>query len=1564
MAKYEDLICEAIDTIVQNAVANANFDRTIQATIISCENAAKAEYKVRYQDSVFLAYATNTEVKYSNNTDVYILIPGNNMDRPKTIIGTVKNLGIEYTSIVDEDEAYETVGTELISSSGSFELCSYNDRTVQILYDRDNNINLISINTRDAAEYLKQSDAVKCSAIIRTKLPIEQRYKGKYGIVYELDFKQSSGDIITKEYILDTNQMTGNPYLYTVNSNQYGIFELDKENFESIKRIYIFSYDFPITLENQPADIFISQIQLQGVNHISEENLNGVSLSIKAPQGTFFDNNDTDMAERVLEAQVKVKGKVVAEDSKNIEYYWFKEDLRVLPTSKNYNPYGGAGWYCINKYTEIDNNTVEWLTNNHAITITKQEFLAKHNKMKCVIVYNTSTVISKEIDIINYSSQYDISLISDAVSNTFRFDIGTPSLTCLINKVNITDNQYTYQWAKEDNNGLFELLNETTEDNNIYNAAAADLESILSRIATEQSWPAATKIERDSLQATIDSYDGITRVEKNKIFKIQIKDIVNYNIYKCAVYYNNQYIGSSSITLLNEHDLDKSYSLIIENGSVVFKYNAKGISPTHPSLENPMIINPLGFTLYDANGELIEEKSIKREGTILWKVPKKYTFIKIPPTYDTEIDEELSTDDYTIYKDITQLPYTIANNYSVNYINNEIELTIIYKDARFVSTTNFTFTKDGQNGTNGTDYVLRLVPNATTDVRQIVVTNGNLNFTPRSEGQWIRAQLWKDGELIYDNYVNGNSKEEKQVKIQWEILKNKYRYDLFDETALSIDKDNGYVTYLGFNSNNPANIIKCTITYNNIKYYATIPVITVDINNNYTINLKEGSGFQYAVYTTDGVLPSYNTTNPFELIVTQLINGYKEDITAATQSNKITYTWTPVGGVYQYDSESKTTVWKYDKTITFNEYKNKDLPDYQRIVTLASQFNGQCVTTGIIVTIAQDSTDIGMIHIPIHLSLNTYGNVALNDWDGNSIEINKDGGFILAPQIGAGQKNDDDNTFSGVLIGSVQEAGKTFIENGVFGYYHGQRSIFLDSDTGAALFGFSKSRITIDPTSNNTMLYSTKYWKNYNKKGLPSSYENSNKNYQGMLIDLSAPKIEWGNNNFSVNEEGWIHAAGGGDIAGFNINNYAIYKGKSRYLDTANHGIYLGSTIAPGENEYGISVGMSYMSANGGLQIRTLDRYGYIKSEFNGDGINIYNIPNQYYPNPYLIAKFDGSTITQYSIKDGSLTGYLSTYQIRSYYNGHEVFSYRAQDGENSSSLSLIEWLYWSTGKDNELHLSPTHIDFWKQENSLPIEIKADFNTGFNGIFMRASGYTSNSIALNSDTGRIDGKTIYEDGNRVATQLDISSLQSQLSSLNSTVSSIRSCSCSSESDARLKYDITTTDMNGLDVLNQIYIRQFNWVEDDEFEIAGFIADELEKVDPSLINKQPQYNKHGEIIDEIKEIKHAPLEALTIKAVQELYDQIDEQQQIITYLLQKLEINKEDIDIHHMERIAPEVTIEEYGIEYERSVEVDVPTSEAIDKQIEQDRQEYKKIQEEQRKYYEEALKKYKERKGD
>jgi len=48
--------------------------------------------------------------------------------------------------------------------------------------------------------------------------------------------------------------------------------------------------------------------------------------------------------------------------------------------------------------------------------------------------------------------------------------------------------------------------------------------------------------------------------------------------------------------------------------------------------------------------------------------------------------------------------------------------------------------------------------------------------------------------------------------------------------------------------------------------------------------------------------------------------------------------------------------------------------------------------------------------------LNKYGLANINAWDGNSVQVNSEGGYILAPQMGAGVK-DSNNNFTGVLMG-------------------------------------------------------------------------------------------------------------------------------------------------------------------------------------------------------------------------------------------------------------------------------------------------------------------------------------------------------------------------------------------------------------------------------------------------------------------------------------------------------------------------------------------------------------------
>jgi len=77
----------------------------------------------------------------------------------------------------------------------------------------------------------------------------------------------------------------------------------------------------------------------------------------------------------------------------------------------------------------------------------------------------------------------------------------------------------------------------------------------------------------------------------------------------------------------------------------------------------------------------------------------------------------------------------------------------------------------------------------------------------------------------------------------------------------------------------------------------------------------------------------------------------------------------------------------------------------------------------------------------------------LNEWNGD-LTINKEKGTILSTMLGAGRKNDD-NTFSGVLIGDVRDGTEQEGADemtGVYGLHKGVISYALKED-GTATFG-------------------------------------------------------------------------------------------------------------------------------------------------------------------------------------------------------------------------------------------------------------------------------------------------------------------------------------------------------------------------------------------------------------------------------------------------------------------------------------------------------------------------------
>lgn len=592
-----------------------------------------------------------------------------------------------------------------------------------------------------------------------------------------------------------------------------------------------------------------------------------------------------------------------------------------------------------------------------------------------------------------------------------------------------------------------------------------------------------------------------------------------YTEIKCGVRNGGVSIGTASITLSETSEEEDTFlSLSIVNGTQVFKYDENGVSPTSQANEVPLVLQPLGLRLLmDGNDVELENAEIR------WEIPESNTLLVVQGA------------------DLTaaELYYDIAPSYSYIKTDNQISVSVTYGGSTVTATTNFVFLKDGDPGTNGTSYVCKIVPNVKQGKEmpdRIIynTTQGRLNFTPSGASQqWVRAQLWENGELIFDN-ARGNS----TFAVEWSILTNKYDYSTSDYSNLSIVNNTGLVTCQTYQQNqtNAANIIKVNVTYQDVNYCAYMPVVLENMrNSSYNITVAENSGFNYVTYSNDGQRPQYDNNNPFRIVVTL------NDTDVSLNSN-ITYNWNIKGAIYQ------NSAWQNVNLLT--RVTDDTLAKNEALFKPAQSYDGLCVNVAVECVVYLSGSEVGRVLIPIYFGINRYGLASLNGWDGNTIQTSAEGGFILSPQIGAGRK-EEDNSFTGLVMGEVRSGSSLTSEVGLMGYNQGQRSIFLDAETGTAEFGVrNQGQIVIDPSDGRALIRSGNY----------------QQGSSGMAIDLTTPEIIYGNGNFHVDEDGMLTAQVGNlgegsqqiHIGGSGTRSY-LYSGTKNQLTANTTGFYLGT---------------------------------------------------------------------------------------------------------------------------------------------------------------------------------------------------------------------------------------------------------------------------------------------------------------------------------------------------------------------------------------------------------------------
>lgn len=519
------------------------------------------------------------------------------------------------------------------------------------------------------------------------------------------------------------------------------------------------------------------------------------------------------------------------------------------------------------------------------------------------------------------------------------------------------------------------------------------------------------------------------------------------------------------------------------------------------------------------------------------------------------------------------LHFKIKQKYNQFYTNNTLTLSIITVDNKtFEFDKEIVFVKTGDQGTNGTKYI-----------SAVRVVDDNLDkiagFNPLVSGGYLRLRnfIYRDGDLI-------NNSEEYDIKYEWSSDGAKIENAdevVVDNTQITVNTYSEDTVTNTFNIQPPGNTDTVTISLNNINlnsfkdklivkckttvttrvlsanqerekvilyYNFPVPIIiSGDINHEFDVNIP-----QYIKYDSNGQNAQY-----LDESISISIDGtdYSTGLTSGNQS---------VLQIKDVTLEDGTTIRQLIPAGTF---------DYNNNGNAWLDFTGGGIT---------------MIY-PIMMYLNTYGNEAINGWDGTNIAIydanDKKAGYILAPQVGAGTKNAE-GQFTGVVMG-MDTSQKM---EGLYGYQDGVNTFGIKTD-GKMYLGRTTETGRIEFDGNSGQIWGG------GGGGHPTGMSIQLTNYiddRGNPIEDQEARnevkaIHIGDEKFYVTYDGHMSSVYG-DIGGWTINEWGIFSPDTRMDEDSGKVTTEGDIMLwskrPGKEEEGSAIIQAIQAEIGGWIIK------------------------------------------------------------------------------------------------------------------------------------------------------------------------------------------------------------------------------------------------------------------------------------------------------------------------------------------------------------------------------------------
>lgn len=427
MSTLTNNIFSSVKMLADKAVTSYKTDRSVVGTIASIKNAATGEYGVEYNSIIITAKSIGNE-QYNIKDKVYLLIPDNDFENTKFILGLSTKNSSNLTKENPIDKQFNLFGSRIIinnyKTSDTAPDIEFNSNITAYSFDGTTttvNSQIVKEAFEKAVKTLESQfkndiTAFVVSANIKSNFP--EAEKGNFGI--RIKMKYTDGE---REYSFSSSEMQAeNVYMMLDFTKQKQAFEnINNETFQYISEISIFN--------DMGGGLVVKDLEIYGAKRIADP-ASIATLSIESINDLIDIsqiNKGNNGANIVLQAVLKDSNQRVIQ---NTTYTWYQENTTVEDgTSEK----GGAGWAPINSDNINDNE----LTINN-----KEQFASTSCRFKCIAT--TSSGMSFDAYYTLYNKD-GINLSLTRKDNT---------LTC--SAKDSSNNEVTglsYQWYKMLNNG-------------------------------------------------------------------------------------------------------------------------------------------------------------------------------------------------------------------------------------------------------------------------------------------------------------------------------------------------------------------------------------------------------------------------------------------------------------------------------------------------------------------------------------------------------------------------------------------------------------------------------------------------------------------------------------------------------------------------------------------------------------------------------------------------------------------------------------------------------------------------------------------------------------------------------------------------------------------------------------------------------------------------------------------------------------------------------------------------------------------------------------------------------